>query len=126
MAGVKKAKWIWVNAQAKPDEYGEFFAPLTWRGDKTVCRISCDGDYALYINGALVSSNQYGDFEHYKIYDTVDITPYLRLGDNAVAILVWHFGTGTMRYFLRRRDCCLRSNKGGRYAFTARKTLFPA
>ena len=47
-----KSKWIWYTAQAEDDTYGEFYAPLQCReGEKTVLRISCDGDYALYING---------------------------------------------------------------------------
>lgn len=94
-----KSKWIWYTAQAEDDTYGEFYAPLQCReGEKTVLRISCDGDYALYINGTFVDSNQYADFEHYKIFDEIDLTPHVRGGDNHFAVRVWHAGIPTQRY----------------------------
>lgn len=105
----EKAQWIWCEKNAGEDEYGEFYPRLyltedtllkekRCRREKVVCRISCDGDYTLFINGAYVASNQYGDFEHYKIYDEIDVTPFLRPGENAVKILVWHFGRDSQRY----------------------------
>ena len=93
----KKAKWIWCEKEGTVDSYGEFF------GEAGACKsaqakISCDGDYTLYINGQYVSSGQYGDFEHYKSVDQIDITPYLSKEKNEIYILVWHFGKDTQRY----------------------------
>ena len=83
----KNAKWIWVSDNAGADEYGEFFSRF-YRGEgQTVVRISCDGDYTLFINGKFAASNQYGDFEHYKIYDEIDISEYLVAGENGGIIL---------------------------------------
>ena len=62
------AKWIWLHNEKSRDEYGEFFAVFNSEKENAVCRISCDGDYTLFINGSAAGSNQYGDFEHYKIY----------------------------------------------------------
>ena len=98
------AKWIWLNESAGADEYAEFYPRFCVTkeqlksGEKIVCRISCDGDYTLFIKDRYVASNQYGDFEHYKIYDEFDIAPYLRAGENELKILVWHFGADTQRY----------------------------
>lgn len=97
----KKAQWIWVEKEAGEDEYAEFYPRLNIAPkaeEKIICRISCDGDYTLFINGAYVASNQYGDYEHYKIYDEIDVTPFLRSGENAAKILVWHFGRDSQRY----------------------------
>lgn len=91
------AKWIWVEKTSKPDTFGEFYDEFIWEEGGVKCLLSCDGDYTLFVNGRYVASNQYGDFEWYKAYDTVDITPYLRKGNNAVAVLVWHFGADTQR-----------------------------
>ena len=77
MKPFENAKWIWCNNNAGKDEYGEFICEFNASSDSCQCRISCDGDYALELNGTFVESGQYGDFEHYKIYDTVDLTPYL-------------------------------------------------
>lgn len=38
--------------------------------------ISVYGDYALYVNGVLVSLGQYPDYEKYKVYDQADITSF--------------------------------------------------
>ena len=92
------AKWIWINTKSKKDEYGEFLAQFIVKKKPTICRLSCDGDYTLLINGKYVASNQYGDFEHYKVYDEIDITKYLHDGQNEFSILVWHFGEDSQRY----------------------------
>ncbi len=92
------AKWIWYEEKPKPDSYGDFFDSFNYTEGKVNCNISCDGDYTLFVNGVYVSSNQYSDFEHYKIYDTIDITEYLVQGDNKIYILVWHLGVPTSRY----------------------------
>lgn len=95
---MKKAKWIWLTENAQPDSYGEFYQPFLWEGGETICRISCDGDYTLYINGKTAAFWQYGDYEHYKVYDEIDITPYLQKGENHIAVIVWHYGADSQRY----------------------------
>lgn len=93
-----KACWIWVNKDGTPDVYGEFYNEFIWEEDDVDCLLSCDGDYTLYINGQYVASNQYGDYEWYKSYDRIDITPYLKKGKNSIAALVWYFGADSQRY----------------------------
>ncbi len=46
----------------------------------------------------MVESNQYGDFEHYKVFDEIDISKYIKRGKNTLAVLVWHFGEDFQRY----------------------------
>ena len=92
------AKWIWYTETPVPDSYGEFVQPLTWHGEQTTVHLSVDGDYTLFVNGVYVASNQYADFEHYKIYDSVDVTPYLTAGENTLTFLVWHIGMPTFWY----------------------------
>ncbi len=98
MSIFRNAKWIWIEKESLPNSYGEFYKEFTNNGARTVCRISCDGDYTLFINGRFVESNQYGDYEWYKSYDEIDITPYVKNGKNVFAAIVWHFGTDTQRY----------------------------
>lgn len=93
-----QAQWIWLHKDHLKNEYGEFFATFIGSGNLAVCRLSCDGDYTLFINGKYVASNQYGDFEHYKIYDEIDISKYLKEGKNKFSVLVWHFGEDSQRY----------------------------
>ena len=98
MLAFKQAKWVWVEKDCSPDTYGEFFDEFTWEEGNVNCLLSCDSDYTLFINGKFVASNQYGDFEWYKSYDTIDITKYLKKGKNTIAVLAWYFGTDSQRY----------------------------
>ena len=91
------AKWIWERERAERDEYAEFLGEFTAKECAKV-RLSVDGDYALFINGIFVGSNQYGDFEHYKVYDEIDISEYIRSGKNELQLLCWHFGRDNMHY----------------------------
>lgn len=92
------AKWIWVDKDFRPDTYGEFYDEFNWEGGEVNCLLACDSDYALFVNGKFVASNQYGDYEWYKSYDVIDITKYLRKGSNSIAVIVWYFGTDSQRY----------------------------
>ena len=92
----EKSEFIWID-DTNIDTYGEFYATFT-ANSSPVCRLSCDGDYTLFINGKYVSSNQYGDYEHYKIYDEIDLSGYIVNGENHLAILVHHFGKDSQRY----------------------------
>ena len=78
MREFERAKWIWLEEKGQPDSYGEFYEKFQWEQGSAICRIACDGDYTLYINGQVASFWQYCDYEHYKVYDEVDITPYLQ------------------------------------------------
>ena len=94
----EQAKWIWIDSEQGMDEYAEFYAEFIDKTGRAVCRLSCDGDYTLFINGEYVASNQYGDFEHYKIYDETDLSSHLKKGTNELKILVWHYGEESQRY----------------------------
>lgn len=93
----KEAKWVWYDGVSSKNSFGEFYGEFCAE-KKAMAKISCDGDYTLFINGKYATSGQYGDFEHYKSVDTVDITEHLINGINRVGILVWHFGKDSQRY----------------------------
>ena len=73
----KNADWIWYTPNPISDSYGDFIDTFDYKEGKVKINISCDGDYSLFVYNRFVNANQYGDFEHYKIYDTIDITDYL-------------------------------------------------
>lgn len=92
------AKWIWLPGDREADTYGEFVREFDWEQGSTQCRLSCDGDYVLYVNGVQASFWQYADYPHHKVFDSVDITPYLRKGKNVLAVRVWHYGENSQKY----------------------------
>ena len=94
----EKAKWIWLAEGECADQYAEFYDLLTFDGTAALLRISADSDYAVFVNGKYLASGQYGDFEHYKIYDEIDLALWLEKGENELKILAYHCGASTARY----------------------------
>lgn len=55
-------------------------------------RVSADQRYKLFVNGQFVEFGpQRGDVLHW-FYETIDLAPYLKAGENWIAALVWNFG----------------------------------
>lgn len=58
-------------------------------------RIAADSKYWLWINGKMAvfeGGLKRGPAPGATYYDSVDIAPYLKEGDNVIAVLVWFFG----------------------------------
>lgn len=124
MSAFEKSKWIWANCPEGVDQYVEFYDNIHFNGAHTVMNISCDTDYTLYINGNFVASNQYGDFEHYKIYDILDLTEHLIIGENRIDFLVYYCGVDSLRY--RKADAGLIyeiTSEGQILSYSSNKTL---
>ena len=123
MKAFNLAKWIWLHSENKKDEYGEFFSSFFVKKKPTVCRLSCDGDYTLFLNGKFVASNQYGDFEHYKIYDEIDITEYIKDGENQFSVLVWHFGEDSQRYIHAKAGVIFEIEQSGKIILASNERI---
>ena len=119
-----KGKWIYADCECIADQYTEYIDSFASDGKDTFLHISADSDYTVWVNGTYVASNQYGDFEHYKIYDTVDITPYLRSDKNEIGILVHYCGVDTQRYKKSAAGLIYEvTSEDGTVAFSSEKTL---
>ena len=94
----ENARMIWHKENYTENDYAEFFEKVNFSGKKAILRVSVSGDYALFINGKFVASNQFADFPHYKVYDELDITNHLKFGENTLCLLTWYFGKSGMRY----------------------------
>ncbi len=95
------AKWIWdkenlteentwmcFNKKIVIDEVPESF----------VADISADSKYWLYINGETVvfeGSVKRGPDKNSGYYDSIDIAPFLKEGENTIAALVWYWDNET-------------------------------
>ncbi len=86
-------KWIWENTAPQRDEYAQFCEKFRAGGGATYLRISADSNYAAYVNGELAAFGQYADYPYYKVADTVEITRYLRQGENELTVDVWYYGS---------------------------------
>lgn len=57
-----------------------------------IINISADNRYRLFVNGQPVCwGPARGDVSHWY-YETVDIAPFLKKGENSLAVIVWNFG----------------------------------
>lgn len=66
-----------------------------------VCRIAADSKYWLYINGEIVIRDgqlKRGEKGNSIYYDQVNIDDYLKVGENNISILVWHFGKSSFSH----------------------------
>ncbi len=96
-----QAKWIWSK-----DEPGQ---KNTWmcfsknvrfekKPEKLVAHISADSKYWLYINGETVvfeGGVKRGPEKNSGYYDSIDIVPYLKEGENRICALVWYWDNET-------------------------------
>jgi alpha-L-rhamnosidase len=63
--------------------------------EKANARIACDSKYWLWVNGEMVvfeGQLKRGPTPNDTYFDEVDIAPWLKTGDNTIAVLLWHFG----------------------------------
>ena len=90
-----KARWIWNRENADADEFADFVCNFDGNGGDWKLNISADSDYNVYINGELAAFGQYADYPFYKIYDSIDVSDYVRRGNNLMVIKVWYYGIDT-------------------------------
>src|SRR5437868_2622905 len=89
------AKWITSDDAPARDEAVLYFrkrVELANPPRRFVVNVSADNRFVLYVNGQRVGSGPArSDLEHWR-YETFDIGPLLKAGDNVFAAVVWNFG----------------------------------
>jgi alpha-L-rhamnosidase len=94
----KQAQWITVSdATNKPNQWICFRKnfKISQLPKKSNAKIAVDSKYWLWINGKLIVHEgglKRGPNPDDTYYDEVDLTKYLQIGQNTIAILVWYFG----------------------------------
>ena len=84
----EKNVWMCFNKRVKLDKIPE----------ELVAHISADSKYWLYINGETVvyeGSVKRGPDKNSGYYDSIDIAPYLKKGENSICALVWFWDNET-------------------------------
>lgn len=90
-----KASWIAVPQSSKTD-YGVYLfrkkIAYSVKPENCWVHVSADNRYKLFINEKLVSLGPTrGDLAHWN-YETINLAPYLKNGENTVAAIVWNEG----------------------------------
>ncbi len=90
-----KAKWIWDKENLTEKNVWMCFnkkLSLDVKPEKLIANISADSKYWLYINGETVvfeGSVKRGPDKNSGYYDSIDIAPFLKAGENSICALVW-------------------------------------
>ena len=89
------ARWI-AHPSAPAKGYGVYHfrkhLQLTQKPEHFIIHVSADNRYQLFVNGQFVSDGPArGDLAHWR-FETVDIAPQLKAGDNLMAAVVWVYG----------------------------------
>lgn len=100
-----QAKWIWHAGEETPRNFfwavrKSFALPLSFT--RVILHITADSRYSLWVNGRYIGHGPVRAFPQRWRYDTYDISPYVRSGENVIAVLVHHFGHGTFQYLVAR------------------------
>lgn len=90
------ARWIWPGGGAT-NQWAAFrrIVHLPAAPSSAVAQIAVDSKYWLYVNDQLViveGGLKRGPNPTDTYYDHTDLAPYLKAGDNTIAILAWYFG----------------------------------
>ncbi len=95
------AKWIWDNENLTEKNVWMCFSKkvkLDKVPEKLVADISADSKYWLYINGETVvfeGNVKRGPEKNGGYYDSIDIAPFLKKGENSICALVWFWDNET-------------------------------
>ncbi len=96
-----KAKWIWDKETLTEKNVWMCFnkkVTLDNIPNELIAHISADSKYWLYINGETVvfeGSVKRGPAENSGYYDSTDIAPFLKEGENSICALVWYWDDET-------------------------------
>ena len=118
------AQWIWQQEDGPSNTWMSFRKTITIDEIPAIveANIAVDSKFWLWINGEMVlfegglsrGPSQAGDWDRKKKitptnswYDTVNIQPYLKKGENTIAILAWYWGRET------HKGTHIDSGKGG-------------
>ncbi len=96
-----KAKWIWDKDNLTKKNLRMCFhkkISLDRKPEELHADIAADSKYWLYINGETVvfeGSVKRGPDKNSSYYDSIDIAPYLKEGENTICALVWYWDNKT-------------------------------
>ena len=92
-----QAKWIWNKDDLEEKNTWTCFVKrvnVESVPQNLVAHISADSKYWLYINGQnVVFEGSVKRGEGFGYYDSINIAPYLKEGENAICALVWFWGS---------------------------------
>lgn len=100
-----QAQWIWCSGAPAPrNQYVLFRRVFRVKTVPASARlyVSADSRYRLYVNGEWLGDGPPRSWPQYQTCDAYEVAPYLKPGNNVLAVVVHHFGESTFQYILGR------------------------
>lgn len=96
-----KAKWITIKGKESAQNFW-FCARKEFDLNENITdaklHITADSRYVVWVNGKRLGQGPIRSWHFAYHYDTYDISDLLYIGDNAISVLVTHYGIGTFQY----------------------------
>ena len=89
-----KAKWIWQQGDPEMVRFRRSFTLSNPPATATL-RITADNNYSAYINGDFIGTDEGYAVSVWNTAESYEIAPYLRSGENVVAIIANDLGGGS-------------------------------
>lgn len=101
-----KAKWIWAAGDPAPRNAVMCFRRVFTLKHKPVeavtLSISADSRYVLFVNGKRLGYGPVRNYQYNYQYDTYNIQPYLKAGENVVGAMVMYWGESNFQHLAAR------------------------
>lgn len=96
----ERSQWIWHNSYRGVNVYVNLEDSFSFDASPSGCRIriSCDTNYALWLNGHFVDCGQYADYEDMKVYDELNLSGLVKPGKNMLLITVYYQNQSSSTY----------------------------
>ena len=110
------AKWIWCEGEPVPQNFYLYCRKsFTLEGEvsEATIDVAADSRYKLFVNGKFAGRGPVRSDQRWQYYDTYDLRPLLRRGENVVAAIVHQFGIATGSYTLGRGGFLLQGEVRG-------------
>lgn len=97
---IENASWMWPSELTDgPNQYVRFRHEFTLNEPvaEASIAVSCDSNYALWVNGQFIDCGQYHDYPDHKTCDILNVAN-LQPGKNVLAVLLYYQGEGSFQY----------------------------
>lgn len=102
---LRGAQWIWCEGEAVPQNFYLYcrkrFTVESPPREASV-HVTADSRYILYVNDVFVGCGPCRADQRYQYYETYDLTPFLKTGENVISAIVHQYGVSTHSYTLGR------------------------
>lgn len=93
-------EWIYLSKEASVDSYACFQDEFEYKGEgETILEISCDSEYACYLNNELVSFGMYQSYGERPILEKIVLSP--KVGRNELKIIHYYLGTNEFFTYIK-------------------------